>query len=206
MAALQFFVTQAVVRLGWTTPFSLSHNFISDLGNTACAPYPAGSTNYVCSPWHAWMNASFITLGLTKVAGAALICRAFRPGWMRGAGLGLLVISALGDVLVGLYPENVNIAVHRTGAIMTLPVGNLAIVLLGAALLAHQGSRTLGLGSIAAGSAGFAATILLDQNQFLGLGVGGIERISAYPTSLFMIAAGAYVWRRERRVPEPGGA
>src|SRR5262249_42958112 len=48
----QFFVAQLAVQWSWTTPFSLKNNFISDLGNTACGFYPAGSTMYVCSPWH----------------------------------------------------------------------------------------------------------------------------------------------------------
>jgi hypothetical protein len=38
--------------------------------------------------------------------------------------------------------------------------------------------------------------ILLDRNVFLGLGIGGIERVSAYPASLFMIAAGMHLWFR----------
>ena len=57
MSAAQFFVAQAVTQSRWTTPFSLATNYISDLGNTECAPYPRGSDNFVCSPWHAAMNA-----------------------------------------------------------------------------------------------------------------------------------------------------
>src|ERR1043166_10163892 len=65
LLAIQFFISQFVVQSAWTTPFSVTENYISDLGNTACGPYPAGSRMYVCSPWHALMNASFIILGLT---------------------------------------------------------------------------------------------------------------------------------------------
>jgi len=50
IAAIQFFIAQIVVQSAWTTPFSLTANYISDLGNTTCAPYPAGSTMYVCCP------------------------------------------------------------------------------------------------------------------------------------------------------------
>src|SRR6266542_5921607 len=74
MLAIQFFIAQIIVQAVWTTPFSLTTNYISDLGNTACGPYPAGPRiMYVCSPWHAGMNASFIVQGLIILVGAALI-------------------------------------------------------------------------------------------------------------------------------------
>src|SRR5689334_5467880 len=69
--AVQFFIAQAVAQFAWTTPFSLMTNFISDLGNTACSPDPA-SGPYVCSPWHALMNGSFILLGVTILCGGLL--------------------------------------------------------------------------------------------------------------------------------------
>src|SRR5262245_10296100 len=78
--AVQFFIAQAVVQAAWTTPFSLTQNFISDLGNTTCAPYPLDSNSYVCSPWHALMNASFILLGLIILVGGVLVRTAFPPG------------------------------------------------------------------------------------------------------------------------------
>src|SRR3954469_20961189 len=72
--AIQFFVAQLIVQLAWPTSFSLRTNYISDLGNTACGPYPDGDRiMYVCSPWHALMNASFIALGVIILVGAALI-------------------------------------------------------------------------------------------------------------------------------------
>jgi len=75
IASLQFFVVQVVVRMAWNTPFSLTQNTISDLGNTACGVY-AG--RYVCSPLHAWMNISLIVLGITMAIGSILIYHEFR--------------------------------------------------------------------------------------------------------------------------------
>jgi hypothetical membrane protein len=198
MLAIQFFVLQVVVQWGWTTPFSLAHNFISDLGNTACAPYPAGSTQYVCSPWHGWMNASFVALGISKIGGAPLVRRCFGAGWLPAAGLGLLAVAGCGDILVGLYPENVDIGRHKLGAALTFLGGNLAIVLLGGALLARRAPRALPVASAAGGILGLAATVLLVQDQFLGLGVGGMERVAAYPVPLFLMTAGAWIWREGR--------
>ena len=59
IGAIQFFVAQVVVQSRWTTRYSLSINYISDLGNTTCGVY-AASGQFVCSPWHAVMNASFV--------------------------------------------------------------------------------------------------------------------------------------------------
>src|ERR1700754_195646 len=114
--AVQFFVAQLLVQAAWTTPFSLTQNFISDLGNTTCGPYPLDSQMYVCSPRHAWMNASFILLGLIILIGAALLRKAFPSGLIRAAGLLFLGLAGAGIIAVGLYPENTNIEYHRMGA------------------------------------------------------------------------------------------
>src|SRR5262249_45155354 len=91
--AVQLFISPAVAQSAWTKPFSLRQNFISDLGNTTCVVYPLDSNSYVCSPWHAWMNASFIVLGLTILFGGALVPKAFPPGLFRAAGLALLFLA-----------------------------------------------------------------------------------------------------------------
>src|SRR5579863_4656835 len=74
MLSVQYFMTQVAVALAWSQPYSLLRNTISDLGNTACGPY---GDRFVCSPLHAWMNASFVTLGISMVAGSMLIYHEF---------------------------------------------------------------------------------------------------------------------------------
>src|SRR5258706_2836596 len=131
ICAVQFFVLQAVVQSGWTTRFSLLHTFISDVGNTTCGPYPRDSGRYVCSPWHAWMNASFVLQGIIIAAGAVLVRGAFPRGIARSAGILLLVLGGLGNIAVGLFPENVNILWHSLGAAAILILGNLGMIPLG---------------------------------------------------------------------------
>jgi hypothetical membrane protein len=168
--AVQFFIAQVVVQSAWTTPFSLKQNFISDLGNTTCAPYPPDSSSYVCSPWHAWMNASFILLGLIILSGGALGRSAFPRGWFRAAGLTLLALAGAGIIAVGLFPENENIALHRVGAAGHFVLGNLAMAILGIALT-MKNEHTVGLKqtrkrpalaiySIVSGVGGLVATAL----------------------------------------------
>jgi hypothetical membrane protein len=190
MLAIQFFIAQAIVQSAWTTPFSLSTNYISDLGNTVCGPYPAGSSRYVCSPWHAGMNASFISLGVIILVGAALIYRAFLAGRTRTLGLALLALAGPGEILVGLFPENVNITPHSIGAAAHFVSGNLGIVVLGITIAATRRQPRRAISSISLGSLGLLATALFVSGYYLGLGIGGMERIAAYPLPLWLILVG----------------
>jgi hypothetical membrane protein len=188
--AIQFFVMQLIVQSAWTTPFSLTENYISDLGNTTCAPYPVGSNSYVCSPWHAAMNISFISLGIIIPVGIALIWRAFPPGRACMFGLALLALAGPGEMLVGLFPENVNITPHSIGAAAHFVSGNLGIVVLGIAIAATRRQNVLAIFSIIAGMLGLLATALFIRGSYLGLGIGGMERIAAYPLPLWLIVVG----------------
>ena len=198
LSSVQFFLAQAIVQSAWTTPFSLTQNFISDLGNTACAPYPLGSDNYVCSPWHFWMNASFLLIGLTIPLGAALARHVFRPGLLREAALVLLALAGPGFVAVSLYPENVAIAPHKIGAGFVFVSGNLGLALLGVAI--QQTFRRVRLATALAvlGIAGFIATVLLVTGRYLGIGIGGIERVAAYPLPVGLIMTGYFLLRARR--------
>ena len=188
--SLQFFIAQIVVQSAWTTPFRLARNYISDLGNTACGPYPEGSGTYVCSPWHAGMNASFILQGLIIVGGAVLLRRAFPAGRARGAGLILLVLAGLGNIAVGLFPEDVNIRSHRIGAAAHFLLGNLGMILLGLALGRDGRRRPLALYSIVSGVVGELSTWLFFSGHDGPLGVGGMERVAAYALPIWLIMTG----------------
>ena len=190
ICAVQFFVMQAVVQLAWTAPFSLTRNYISDLGNTACGQYPAVSGRWVCSPWHAAMNASFALQGLIIALGALLLRRAFPAGISRAAGVLLLVLGGIGNVLVGLYPENVDILRHSVGAAGILILGNLALIPLGAALARDPRRTGLARAAVGCGVAGLAAMALFLTGYFAGLGVGGMERVAAYVLPAWLVAAG----------------
>lgn len=193
--AVQFFIMQGVVALAWSTPFSLSTNFISDLGNTACAAYPTGSEHFVCSPWYGWMNASFIALGLTIVLGTILNRHRFGRGALVTTALLLLALSGIGVLLVGLYPENASLSAHKIGAGLNFVGGNLGIALLGVALLREHQHRGLALYSVLSGSVGLAGTALFVQGTYLNLGIGGMERVAAYPIPLWLMFAGAALLR-----------
>jgi hypothetical membrane protein len=187
LSAVQFFVAQVVVASAWTRPFSLTTRYISDLGNTACGPYP----NAVCSPWHGVMNASFITVGITMAIGAVLTWRAFLPGWRRGIATMLFVAAGVGVLAVGVYPENEHNTNHSIGAGINFIGGNAALILFGLALPPLTFSRSaFRWFSVMAGTIGLIATVLFVSRHDLGLGRGGIERVAAYTTTVWQIVAG----------------
>lgn len=193
----QFFVTQVVVATAWPRPFSLSSDYISDLGNTVCGPYPAGSTHLVCSPWHPAMNASFVLLGVTMIVGAILTRGAFPAGWVRRLAIALFMLAGVGVILVGLYPENTISERHVLGAGLNFVAGNIAMIVYGLALAQRPAERgALTVVSIAFGALGLAATALLVSGVYLGLGLGGMERVAAYPMTVWQIIAGLTLLRR----------
>lgn len=188
ISSIQFFLAQIVVQSAWTTSFSLTTNYISDLGNTACGMFPVGSTTYVCSPWHAWMNASFVATGIAVILGAGLLRDNVRPSRLALASLALIAVAGVGFILVGLYPENVNFPPHRLGAGLQFVCGNLGQVVFGIAMLRR--ARGVAFYSIVSGLVGLFATGLFVTGNHGPLAVGGMERLAAYPLPLWTIVTG----------------
>jgi hypothetical membrane protein len=165
----------------------VSRNTISDLGNTACAAYGG---RLVCSPLHGVMNASFITLGVTMVAGSVLVLRQLGRSRGAAAGLAAMTISGLGVIMVGAFPENSVPAWHGTGAGVTFVVGNVGIIILGRSLNLPAPLR---LYSYLSGALALIALGCFVSNRYLGLGEGGMERVVAYPQTAWLIVVGLYL-------------
>ncbi len=194
LSNLQYFVVQFVVSLRWSPAFSLHHNTISDLGNTACGRF---NGRYVCSPLHTLMNVSFIVLGVTMIAGSVLIGHALPPTRARNLGFLFMAIAGVGVVVVGIIPENTVSALHGLGATLPFTFGNVGVIVLGLSLTLPRALRlvTLSLGTVA-----LAALVFYASSHYLGLGEGGIERLVAYPQTVWLILLGGYllVQGRER--------
>lgn len=187
MASIQYFITMAVVGMAWATHYSILNNTISDLGNTACGVY---SGRYVCSPLHAWMNASFIILGLTMAIGSILIYHEFRRTLASAVGFGCMALAGIGTIVVGLFAENTLSSLHEFGAALPFVVGNLALIILGLALDMPKLLRfyTLASGFISLTAFGFFIT-----HHYLGLGIGGMERLVANLQTIWLIVFGIYM-------------
>ncbi|MGO8885713.1 MAG: DUF998 domain-containing protein [Streptosporangiaceae bacterium] len=195
VGVVQYAAAQIVAADAWTRPYSLKNNYLSDLGNTACGMFhvPHGTPYNVCSPSHAVMNASFIIFGVLTIAGALLLRRIWPAGRLARWALILWVLSGLGKIIVGIVPENTHIGLHLIGA-LNVPVESVAILLLSLAI--RRNSRLLAAIGIAAAVVGLAGSFLSTAGQYagsslyLGLGVGGAERLASYPGTLWMLMMG----------------
>jgi hypothetical membrane protein len=144
------------------------------------------------------MNASFIIVGITMAAGAILTRSAFTAGWRRSLAVALFVAAGLGVLMVGVYPENENITIHSIGAGMNFIGGNMALVLFGLSVPWTSSRSQFSWFSITTGIVGLTSTGLFVTRHDLGLGLGGIERLSAYTTTTWQIVAGLVVWRQPK--------
>jgi hypothetical membrane protein len=209
----QYAAAQVVAAGAWTKAYSLKNNYISDLGNTACGMFhvPHGTPYYVCSPSYAIMNASFIIFGVLTIAGALLLQRIWPAGRLARWALIIWVLSGFGKIVVGLVPENTRIGLHLIGA-LNVPLESIAILLLSLAL--RRSSRALATIGIVVAVVGLAGSFLSTAGQYagsslyLGLGVGGAERLASYPGTLWMLMMGitamafTRTWRSFRYSPQ----
>jgi hypothetical membrane protein len=195
VASVEFVVAMAVVQWRWTTAYSLSRNVISDLGNTACGNWPTATSHYVCSPWHTAFAVSIILLGLLSILGVLLIRTAFPDRTSRSLGLGLLALSGIGAIGVGLFPENVHLQFHEIFALLAFVGGNLALIVLGVAMFRDtrwDGYRAYTLFS---GLVGIVALLLYLAKLTAGLGPGGMERLVVAPLLLWMVVVSIHLLR-----------
>jgi hypothetical membrane protein len=187
IVSLQFYITQFVVALAWASPYSFFQNTISDLGNTNCGMY---SGRYVCSPLHSYMNTSFVVLGITMIVGGLLIYQEFQKTAESLIGFSAMMLAGFGTLLVGLYPENSIGPVHQLGALLPFLIGNAGMVILGQRL---DIPRWLRYYTTTSGSISLLALVFFSFHVYIGIGIGGMERIVAHPQTIWLIVFGAYI-------------
>lgn len=133
------------------------------------------------------MNLSFVLLGVTTIVGALTILEKERHRTLGNVGRWSMVASGVGTILVGLFPENTVYGLHLGGAALVFVGGNLAMIILG---VARGLPRYIRLYSVAGGVVGIIALLIFLANQGVGIGVGGFERVTAYPQTLWLIVVG----------------
>jgi len=214
VGVLQFVGAMIVVQLAWSNPsYSLTQNYISDLGAIHCGSFASHS---VCSPLHDVFNASIIALGLLLILGVLLLPTAFPNRSSRRVGLGLLVVAGIGAIGVGLSPEDYNLTIHSASALLSFLGGGFALIVLGFAMF--RDTRWDGYRAFSVLS-GLVALVAL--GLFLGgayhwggvwsaWGVGGMERLVVAPVLLWALVAGLHLWRipsyAPRQLSKPGGS
>jgi hypothetical membrane protein len=136
------------------------------------------------------MNLSFVILGACMLIGSLLISQVYLD--QRGASIGFLCMEAAGAgvVLVGLFPENSVPVLHGTGATLSFVLGNVAIIVLGWSLRLPLALR---LFSVCLGLLALVALVAYENSHFIGIGHGGLERVVAFPQTVWLILLGAYM-------------
>lgn len=190
VGVVQFFVVHGITESAWARPYSWARNNISDLGNAHCALQSEPEPRHVCSPEHGLMNVSFVALGVLLVLGFALTGGFL---WRRGRAAAvarlLLAGAGVGFVLAGLAPADVNENQHVLGALLIMAVGNIGLVLAGLGLAEHV-PAPLRWGTSLLGVTAVTALGLFLSHHYLGLGMGGMERVAAFPLLLWALAIG----------------
>jgi len=198
VSSTQYFYAQIAAAWVFRPNYSLVNNTISDLGNTACTQSRGHDQTYLlCSPHHLLMNVAFGFLGGAMAVGPLFLYQEFkgRGGCEQKAalvGFALMSIAGVGAILVGVFPENTISYMHKIGAGLAIGLGNVGIFVLGAVLTLPEAMRRymLVFSTISA-----TALTLFACHKYFGIGAGTMERVAAYPETIWLITFGLYVWR-----------
>lgn len=194
VGTIQFFAVQLIADLRWPTGYSWSANNISDLGNLRCQNFDPDHLRYICSPLHSMVNVSFIAEGVLLLIGTLLIGNLWQHASSAKAARVLLAAAAAGWILVGLFPADKNLNMHVLGAVLIFFLGNAA--LLGASRgLTNILYRSLRIASLCLGILGLTAAVLFLRRNYLGLGMGGMERFAVFGLQLWTFAVGLTLTR-----------
>ena len=142
--------------------YSVSENYISDLG--------VGSSALI-------FNSSVFLLGVTVVAGVYFIQNAFDFRLLSV----LLTLTGIGAMGVGLFPETAG-AIHGVDSLITFLFGGLS------AITSYKLLKPpLSYSAVLLGALSLVALALFGSGVYLGLGLGGMERMIAYPPLLWAV-------------------
>jgi hypothetical membrane protein len=147
--------------------YSISQNYISDLG---VGPEPSRSI----------FTVALLGFGLMVLMAAALIRIEDKKNllWL------FFALSGIGALGVGVFNEDITLP-HTIFAMMAFVFGNIA------AIYSFNRVRSpFSWISIALGIVGLSALVLLASGNYLGLGVGGMERIVFYTGIFWSLAYG----------------
>jgi hypothetical membrane protein len=157
----------------------VSANYISDLGVWG-------------QPSAAFFNPSIALFGLLVMAGAYALQNTFGRRWFSV----IVALSGGGALLVGFFPENTLVVggvpvIHTIAALMSFIFGGLG------AIVSYRVTKVpIKFFSVVLGVASLLALVLFISTRdsgFLGLSVGGLERMIVYPTLIWTICFGGYL-------------
>ena len=190
LGALQFVAAMIVVQSQYAG-YSLSQNYISDLGG-------------VHSPWALVFDGSVILLGVCAILGVLLVWSAFDPGRARAGGLTFVLIGGIGAIGVGVFPETtpvLNGGMHDIVSAIAFIGAGIGLTVVSFAMAPGPHWRISRPFTLACGVVTLAAIALFYVGLYLGLGPGGMERLIVAPILLWAVAEGAHLYRLPRLAP-----
>lgn len=176
---VQFAIFEMIAEFVYPN-YSVSNNYISDLG-------PPCPTSSACGSQSSWMifDASIAILGLAVLASAFFIYRYNK--WKPFAGtIGLAGVGALG---VGIFNESAPYGLHGIFSLITFLFIGLA------AILSYRLQKApLSYFAVFLGVVTLVSLVLfipddgVSAGAYLGIGVGGLERLIVYPVLFWSIS------------------
>jgi hypothetical membrane protein len=160
--------------------YSMADNYISDLGNFS---YPVSAVIF---------NASIIVFGAMAIY-AGMLLKTALDKWL---GI-LLILAGIGGIGVGIFNEGTILAIHYVCAFTVFACGGIAIYRSARVLYTRPTSWIF---LILAGIVAFFFSFMIynvvsgsPDKILLGIGVGGMERMVAFPTIFWAMATGIYL-------------
>jgi hypothetical membrane protein len=192
VGAAQFFLAHLIVQSAWKNPsYSWSRNNVSDLGNIHCGPW-GDNARQVCSPLHNLMNGAIVIEGAMLVVGLIAVSSLWRGTITSRIARTFLVVAGLAIILVGLVPADRDENLHVLGALLITFFGNVGLILTGL-VARREGVKTPRILAISIGVIGALATGLFFSGNYLGLGMGGMERFAVFGMQIWSFITGFYL-------------
>ncbi|KKC34746.1 DUF998 domain-containing protein [Devosia psychrophila] len=193
LLTVEFFIAQAVAQAAFPG-YSLAHMDISLLGVSSCSGVDPNAFAPVCSPLSLVFNAGMAINGALVVLGVWFTRKLWPQGPLTTAALWILAVGGGdGSILVGLFPLDISLPMHIVGAILALFVAGFGMLAMSAALWRRY--RGFAVYTLATGAITLVAFVLYALEIYLGLGRGTMERIAAWPHTLWYIVAGGLILR-----------
>ncbi len=181
------FLAGMIIAESFYPGYSVSQNFISDLGATCRSSGPC----QIFQPASAIFNTSVSLFGLLTIIGALFLWRAYKDKIL----VPIVALAGIGVLGVGLFPETTGV-VHGLLSFIAFLFGGVS------AIVAYKIERPpFSYISVIIGAITLVALGLYVSKQYSGLGPGGMERMIAYPALIFALGFGGHLMARIQEGP-----
>jgi hypothetical membrane protein len=174
--AVTQFVLGLIVSEALYSGYSVSDNYISDLG--------VGPSSMI-------FNSSVFLMGLLLIIGAYFLHRAFNFTLLTVT----FVLTAIGAMGVGIFTEDAG-TIHSIVSLIAFLFSGLSAIFAVVCSYVHEFRLMKMLFSVIAvilGLTTLGALVLFMGGIYLGLGVGGMERMVVYPVLMWGAGFGGYL-------------